>query len=59
LAEGEAVTRPLTFAGKMQVLNYRTSRGGSVRVELQDADGKPIRIRFALKDAELFSMRFE
>lgn len=93
-SEGEAVTRPLTFTGKTLVLNYRTSRSGSVRVELQDADGKPmapftadkcslsgdelaakaawakqtdvgslagkpIRIRFVLKDAELFSMRFK
>jgi hypothetical protein len=93
-AEGEAVTVPLTFTGKSLVLNYRTSRGGSVRVELQDTAGKPIapftadnavlngdelaakvawskntdvgslagrptRIRFVLKEAELFSFRFE
>lgn len=93
-SEGEAVTRPLTFTGKVLILNYRASSGGSVRVELQDADGKPlapftadkcllsgddltakvawaknsdlsslagkpIRIRFLLKDAELFSFRFE
>lgn len=93
-AEGEAVTVPLTFTGKTLSLNYRTTSSGSIRVELQDADGKPlapftaekcslsgdelaakvgwaknsdvsslagkpIRIRFVLKDAELFSMRFE
>ena len=93
-AEGEAVTRPLTFTGKSLVLNYRTKQNGSIQVELQDADGKPIgpftvdagtlrgdhlaakvswgansdvgqlagkplRIRFVLKDAELFSFRFE
>jgi hypothetical protein len=91
---GEVITRPIKFSGKSLLLNYRTSSGGSVRVELQDADGnpikpftaeagvmkgdehqarvnwkdqsdlselsgKPIRIRFVLQEAELFSMRFE
>ena len=93
-SDGEAITRTLTFTGKSLLLNFRTARSGTVRVELQDADGKPIasftadkcslsgddlaakvawakstdvsslagkpiRIRFVLKDAELFSMRFE
>jgi hypothetical protein len=93
-SEGEAITRPLKFQGRSLVLNYRTSRSGSVRVELQDVAGhpiapftaeagllhgneraakvtwsansdlskiagKPIRVRFLLKDAELFSLRFE
>lgn len=39
---GEMVTRPLTFAGKALVINYATSGDGSLRVELQDADGRPI-----------------
>jgi hypothetical protein len=87
---GEAVTRPLRFRGSKLVLNYRAGAGGSVRVELQDAGGRPledyaaelrgdevagvvawpkgdlrplaggpVRIRFLLKDAELFSFRFE
>jgi hypothetical protein len=40
--EGEIVTRPIKFSGKTLVLNYRTAREGAVRVELQDAAGKPI-----------------
>jgi len=39
---GEMITRPLTFIGKRLVLNYSTSAAGSVRVELQDAAGKPL-----------------
>ena len=39
---GEMLTRPLRFAGKELVINYSTSAGGSVRVELQDESGQPI-----------------
>lgn len=39
---GEAVTKPLEFAGSKLVLNYQTASGGSVRVELQDAAGKQV-----------------
>lgn len=91
---GRLVTRPLVFAGKKLVANFATAAAGSVCVELQDADGKPIphftladavpltgdeiaqtvawksgddvislagkpiRVRFELKDAEVFSFRF-
>ncbi|MBI5799873.1 MAG: hypothetical protein HZA92_03970 [Verrucomicrobia bacterium] len=41
-AGGEFVTRPLTFTGGKLVLNYSTSAVGSVRVELQDANGLPL-----------------
>jgi hypothetical protein len=41
-AGGEAVTHPLAFAGDDLVLNYATSAAGSVRIELQEADGTPI-----------------
>jgi hypothetical protein len=41
-AGGEAVTHPLAFAGNDLVLNYATSAAGSVRLELQEADGTPI-----------------
>jgi hypothetical protein len=94
LSGGECVTKPLLFTGKELVINYATSAAGSVRVELQNADGtpveafsladcpemygdtieqvvswtsgsdlsgfagKPIRLRFALKDADLYSLRF-
>ena len=92
---GEAVTRPLRFAGTRLVINVRTIDTGGLRVGLQDEDGEPlsgyaasqcpevrgdqvartvawdagadvsplagrvIRIRFVLKDADLFSFRFE
>ena len=39
---GEMVTKPLTFSGKHLSLNTSTSAAGSVRVEIQDAAGKPI-----------------
>ena len=91
---GEMLTRPLVFAGRELVLNYSTSAAGSIRVEIQDQDGKPIpgfaltdcpniygdsideavrwksggdvsalagqpvRLRFLLKDADLYSLRF-
>ena len=92
---GEAVTKPLTFAGKRLSVNFATSAAGGIRVELQDAAGKPIpgytladareligneiertvawrggedvaplagqpiRLRFVMKDADLYSFRFE
>ena len=91
---GEFTTRPLTFKGGHLELNYATSAAGSVQVELQDEngrplpgfgladmsplfgdeleasvrwksaaalpvlDGKPIRLRFVLKDADIFALRF-
>jgi len=39
---GELVTHPLRFTGKELVINYSTSAGGSVRLEVQDESGKPI-----------------
>ena len=93
-AGGELVTKPLTFDGREFVVNYSTSAMGSVRVEIQDAEGnpvegyrldqcpeifgdeiqhvvtwedgkdvsqlthKPVRLRFVLKDADLYSIRF-
>jgi hypothetical protein len=90
----ELLTKPLVFSGKRLLINYSTSAIGSVRVEVQDADGKPIagralsdcrpivgdeierevawaggsdvsnlagkpvRLRFAMSDADLFSLRF-
>ncbi|MFG0335360.1 MAG: hypothetical protein ACF8TS_18530, partial [Maioricimonas sp. JB049] len=48
---GDVVTVPLTFAGKELVLNLATREGGHVRVELQDADGKPLD-GFALAQSE-------
>ena len=92
---GEMVTKPLVFEGKRLVINFGTSAAGSIRAEIQDAQGKPIegfslgdcppihgdliehtvrwkngddvsrlaghpvRLRFALKDADLYSIRFQ
>ena len=94
LVGGELVTKSLTFAGNQLVLNVSTSAAGSVRVEIQDADGRPlpglaladchevygddlgrpvawrgdpdlgalvgksVRLRFEVRDADLYSYRF-
>ena len=50
LAGGELVTKPLVFEGGRLSINYSTSAAGSVRVEIQDADGNAIP-GFALSDA--------
>jgi hypothetical protein len=47
---GELLTRPLTFRGKKLTLNFSTSAAGGIRVEIQDAAGKPIR-GFSLADS--------
>ena len=39
---GEMVTKPITFEGSRLEINYSTSAAGSIRVEIQTADGKPI-----------------
>lgn len=93
-AGGELVTKPVRFEGARLELNYATSAAGGVRVELQDAAGRPlsgfagsdapvligdeisrvygwtggtdlsrlrgqpVRVRFVLKDADLYSYRF-
>ena len=47
---GEMVTKPLTFEGDRLRLNYRARAGGSVKVEIQNADGDAIP-GYALADA--------
>ena len=90
----DRAAKALVFQGKELVINFSTSAAGSVRVEIQDADGKPIkgltledcpeifgdslertvkwesrsdvsalagepvRLRFVLKDVDLYSIRF-
>src|SRR6185295_10547103 len=39
---GEIVTRPLSFGGAKLLLNYRAGEKGSLRVELTDAEERPI-----------------
>ncbi len=91
---GELVTKPIIFQGTKLVINYSTSAAGSMRVEIQDSDGKPlpgfrlvdsrelfgdsveqevswdggpdvssvagrpVRLRFVMKDADLYSFQF-
>ncbi|MCD4726260.1 MAG: hypothetical protein K8R46_01250 [Pirellulales bacterium] len=92
---GEMTTKPLLFAGKALKINFATSAAGSIRVEIQDTDGKPIpgftledcpeiigdqiertvswkqgldvgalagkpiRLHFVMKDADLYAIRFQ
>ena len=98
---GELVTKPLIFSGTSLVLNYSTSAYGSIRIEIQDLNGrpipgflleesplifgdkiagavpwkfpqgrtdrsplarlagKPVRLRFVLRDADIFSLQFK
>jgi len=92
---GTLTTKPVIFDGEQLVLNFSSSAAGSIRVELQGADGspipgftlreseeifgddlhrvvpwkdgqnlaalagKPVRIHFELRDADLYSYRFE
>lgn len=48
-AGGELITRPLRFRGANLFLNLSTSAAGSVRVEIQDPDGRAVP-GFALDD---------
>jgi hypothetical protein len=49
---GKMLTRALRFSGKQLVLNYSTSAGGSLRLEIQDQSGQPLR-GFTLDDCPL------
>jgi hypothetical protein len=50
----EFVTPPMTFAGSVLELNFSTSGGGSIYVEIQDEAGSPMS-GFCMDDcAELF-----
>ena len=42
LAGGELLTKALSFSGRELEINFSTSAAGVIRVELQDADGKPL-----------------
>ena len=48
----EFTTPPLTFAGGSLAMNYSTSGGGSILVELQDESGEPLP-GFALDDCDV------
>lgn len=95
MSGGELLTKPIRFKGSRLEINFATSAAGGLRVEIQDADGKPIsgftlddcdpqfgdqpdrvvswksksnvsplagktvQLRFELKDADLFAIRFK
>jgi hypothetical protein len=46
---GELLTKPVCFRGRELLLNVSTSAAGSVRVEMQAADGTPVE-GYALDD---------
>ena len=48
---GEFTTHPLVFTGRQLELNYSTSGGGGIFVELQDGEGTPVP-GFTLDDCE-------
>ena len=39
---GEVLTKPLIFSGKQLSLNFATSAAGEIKIEIQDANGKPV-----------------
>ena len=51
LKGGELITRPFTFEGDALSLNVGTSAAGSVRVEIQDGDGKALK-GYSLRDCD-------
>jgi len=50
-AGGSMTTRPFIFRGKELLLNFATSAPGFIRVEIQDAAGKPI-AGYSRKDSQ-------
>lgn len=92
--EGEMVTKPFIFSGSKLIINFATSAAGFIKVEIQDAagkpihgysindaqeiigddiertvkwkkgsdvstlSGKPVKLRFVMKDADLYSIQF-
>lgn len=94
-AGGELLTKPFTFSGTKLTMNFASSAAGGIKVEIQDASGKPlngfsladtvetigndlnrtvrwktgtnvmslagrpVRLRFVMKDADLYSIQFQ
>ncbi len=52
LSGGAMITKPLVFSGNRLEINFATSAGGRLRVEIQDEQGTPIP-GFALDDCHL------
>ena len=58
-AGGAMTTKPLTFEGGELVVNYATSVAGSLRFEMQDADGKAIDGFLLPQSAEIYGDEIE
>ena len=43
LDRGKLITKPLRFNGDTLILNFSTSAAGSIRVEVQNLKGEPIK----------------
>ena len=56
---GEFVTKPLTFTGNELVINCATSVGGTLGVEIQDAEGLPIEGYELSQCAEIYGDEIE
>ena len=56
---GELLTKPLIFEGEQLVVNYATSVAGGLRVEIQDAEGKPIEGYRLSECVEIFGNEIE
>mgnify|MGYP006311096863 CR=1 FL=1 len=52
LTGGTLLTRPLVFDGDRLEINFSTSAGGRMRIELQDEEGRPLP-GFGLDDCDL------
>ena len=50
-AQAELLTKPLGFTGETLEINCHTAAKGSIRVEIQNADGKPLP-KFSLADCQ-------
>ena len=59
LSGGEFVTKPIVFVGDELVFNFATSAAGSIRVEIQDADGKPAEGFTLAECSEIFGDEIE
>ncbi len=46
---GDIVTKPITFYGQRLTVNFATSTGGTIQIELQDVTGQPLE-QLALND---------
>jgi hypothetical protein len=40
---GTVITKPFIFTGRELEINYSTSAAGEIRIEIQEADGKPLK----------------